>query len=586
MEVNQALGDGCVVMWKKNLPEQFKTAEELVVADRGGFIYEPRVGIHDHVLEVDFKSLYPNIMVRFNIYPETIQCSCCPDPRRRVPVLGYGICDRRTGLIPRVLRPVVERRTRLKRLVRAGAENAAVHKQRVNILKWLLVTCLDASTEVPFRLNGRFDIAPVEEVVERCAGSGTGEFDVTDDLRLFGVDDRLRPALKTVSRAFRFPAPERMVEVVAGRQRFVFTPDHPCYVIGGRGLELRRAEHLAKGDALPRLLPLYGPGSANGGALGTRTVRSIRRVRPTGDHVYCFGVSEPLHGFALTDGLLTHNCFGYTGYRNARFGRIECHEAINAYGREILLQASEMAEAHGFEILHGIVDSLWLKGDGDPERFCEHVSGHIGIPLEPEGVYRWIVFLPCKSHGVGALNRYYGLLEDGRLKVRGIELRRHDTTGLVRDMQGEMLSVLSRAEDSRRFLTLVPSALRTVQEYVDAVRSGTVPLDKLLITRRISQALGEYRQLNDGVATLMQLDEEGFEVNAGEAVRYLVTDRRSKDHRTRVKADSFLTGAEEYDAEFYVDLLLRAAEGILLPFGYDRERLSRMFGHPGPSGST
>ena len=29
-------------------------------------------------------------------------------------------------------------------------------------------------------------------------------------------------------------------------------------------------------------------------------------------------------------------CFGYTGYRNARFGRIECHESICAWAREIL----------------------------------------------------------------------------------------------------------------------------------------------------------------------------------------------------------------------------------------------------------
>ncbi|HUU07774.1 MAG TPA: 3'-5' exonuclease, partial [Thermoplasmata archaeon] len=111
MEVNQALMDGCAIMWKKNLPEKFKTAAELVVADRGGFIYEPRVGIFDHVLEVDFTSLYPNIMTRFNISPETIMCGCCPKPTRTVPGLRYGICDRNIGLIPRVLKPVIERRT-------------------------------------------------------------------------------------------------------------------------------------------------------------------------------------------------------------------------------------------------------------------------------------------------------------------------------------------------------------------------------------------------------------------------------------------------------------------------------------------
>jgi DNA polymerase elongation subunit (family B) len=577
MEVNQALRDGCVVMWKKNLPEQFKTAEELVIADRGGFIYEPRVGIHDHVLEVDFTSLYPNIMARFNISPETIMCSCCPDPVRRVPVLGYRICDKQVGLIPRVLKPVVERRTALKRLIRAGSSNAKIYKERVDILKWLLVTCLDADTEIPFSWRGKFGVGKVADIVERCSGGGSGELPVGDGLELFGVDEKLRPSLKSVSRTFKFDAPERMVRLEVGDDGLSLTPDHPCYVLGASGLELRRADELVKGDRIPTMLPLYSPESLGGESLASARIRSVSWTKPSSDHVYCFGVSGPLHGFALANGVLTHNCFGYTGYKNARFGRIECHESITAYGREILLQASEMAEAHGFEILHGIVDSLWLKGDGDPEKFCEHVSGHIGIPLEPEGTYKWIVFLPGRTHGVGVLNRYYGLFQDGKFKVRGIELRKHDTTGIVRDMQDELLSHFAKASDSQQFIELIPSALSIVQEYVDALRSGGVPLNKLLITRSISQGIQEYQQFNDGVAALMQLDGEGFDVSPGEAVRYLVRDCGSKDHRKRVKIDSFISGDEEYDVEFYVKLLLRGVEGLLLPFGYDAERLSELF---------
>jgi DNA polymerase elongation subunit (family B) len=43
------------------------------------------------------------------------------------------------------------------------------------------------------------------------------------------------------------------------------------------------------------------------------------------------------------------------------------------------------------------------------------------IPLSFEGRYRWIVFLPSKVHpGVGVLNRYYGAMENGKIKVRGL----------------------------------------------------------------------------------------------------------------------------------------------------------------------
>ena len=582
MEVDQAVRDGCVVMWKKNVPEGFKTAQELVVADRGGFIYEPVVGIHDHVLEVDFTSLYPNIMARFNISPETVLCGCCPDPARRVPVLGYNICDRRVGLIPRVLRPVVDRRTRLKRLVRDGIGDTKAYRERVSILKWLLVTCLDGDTEVPLRLDGRFSVRAVGDVVDRYARGGCGEFPVGDGLELFGVDGDLVPSVKRVESAFRFPAPRTMVELDLGTSELRLTPDHPCFVSRGGRLELVSAGMLARGDRLPTMLPLHGPGAGQETYISSTPIKSIRRVRPSGDHVYCFRVSEPLHGFALANGVLTHNCFGYTGYRNARFGRIECHEAINAYGREIMLQTSEIAEAHGFEILHGIIDSLWLRGSGDPGRFCEHVSGHTGIPLEPEGTYRWIVFLPDRAHGVGVLNRYYGLFEDGRLKLRGIELRRRDTAGIVRDMQSDMLAHFSRAPDARGFMELVPSSLDIVSRYVEEVRSQTVPLDRLMLTRRVSQGLGEYRQFNDSVAALMQMEAEGFAVNPGEAIRYVMLDRGTRDPKARVGVEKLVDGSEEYDTEAYVDLVLRGAEGLLLPFGYDLAKLRALVpGRPG-----
>ena len=58
-------------------------------------------------------------------------------------------------------------------------------------------------------------------------------------------------------------------------------------------------------------------------------------------------------------------CFGYTGYKNARFGKIEAHEAINAMAREKLLVAKEAAEQRGFRVLHALVDSLYVQKDRD-----------------------------------------------------------------------------------------------------------------------------------------------------------------------------------------------------------------------------
>jgi len=65
---------------------------QLHEADRGGFTFAPDVGIHERVHELDFSSLYPNIIYQYNVSPETIRCACHKG-REDVPGLDYAICD-------------------------------------------------------------------------------------------------------------------------------------------------------------------------------------------------------------------------------------------------------------------------------------------------------------------------------------------------------------------------------------------------------------------------------------------------------------------------------------------------------------
>ena len=84
-------------------------------------------------------------------------------------------------------------------------------------------------------------------------------------------------------------------------------------------------------------------------------------------------------------------CFGYTGYRNAKFGQIEVHERITAISRELLMQIKELAEEMDLEVLHGIVDCLWVRGAGDAgetEKFKLAVEEQTGILTEKEGGLR------------------------------------------------------------------------------------------------------------------------------------------------------------------------------------------------------
>jgi DNA polymerase elongation subunit (family B) len=330
-------------------------------------------------------------MVKHNLSLETLNCKCCRGGARRVPVLDYHICTREFGLIPRVLGPLVERRTRYKRLKKelkvSDPAAAQIFEERCTMLKWVLVTS-----------------------------------------------------------------------------------------------------------------------------------------------------------------------FGYTGYKNARFGKIECHEAINAFAREIMLETMRIAELSGFEVLHGIIDSIWLKprrGACAPEEVVRRIEDAIGIQISLEGTYRWIVFLPNKDSKVGALNRYYGLFEDGEFKIRGIELRKHDTPPFFREVQTEILRLLSAARDGEAFLRMMPEVDVLARRHKARLKAGQVARVDLVYSRSVSKSIEEYRQFNHQLACLKQLREHGVEPAAGETVRFVVTNAGSKDWHARVRAAELLEKDTPYDAGFY-----------------------------------
>jgi DNA polymerase elongation subunit (family B) len=79
LQFYHATKEGILIPWKPVLAESFKSRAELLVADRGGFIFEPELGVHEGVGELDFSSLFPSIMMKKNISAETVRCSCCPD---------------------------------------------------------------------------------------------------------------------------------------------------------------------------------------------------------------------------------------------------------------------------------------------------------------------------------------------------------------------------------------------------------------------------------------------------------------------------------------------------------------------------
>ncbi|BCU66629.1 DNA polymerase II [Sulfolobales archaeon HS-7] len=122
-EAVHALRRKYIVPRIKTNVEKLKTLDELSYMDKGGLILIPRPGCYNNVKQIDFSSMYPTIISRFNISPETVDE--CDDVDAGV----HKICTKRRGLVAEAIEWLIDRKEKLK----------SIDEERAEAVKWILV---------------------------------------------------------------------------------------------------------------------------------------------------------------------------------------------------------------------------------------------------------------------------------------------------------------------------------------------------------------------------------------------------------------------------------------------------------------
>lgn len=82
-------------------------------AYEGGFVYTPEAGIHENIALLDFRSLYPTVMVSHNISPDTLNLEGCEE-RLDLEEYDFTFCQDDHGFFPELVESLVEDRYQLK----------------------------------------------------------------------------------------------------------------------------------------------------------------------------------------------------------------------------------------------------------------------------------------------------------------------------------------------------------------------------------------------------------------------------------------------------------------------------------------
>jgi DNA polymerase I len=400
-----------LVPYKPANLESVKTLRELIVADRGGLIIEPKIGVHEKVAEFDFVGLYPNIIRKLNIGAETLNCDCCPDSPRITPELGYRICEKRRGLVAESLEIPLDNRKQYKQLKKLATDDKT----------WTL-----------------------------------------------------------------FEARQAILRVIG------------------------------------------------------------------------------------------HVSFGYQGHAHSHFGLIDVHCAICAWARYLALIARKTAESLDYSVLHLIIDSLFAKKQGSTYeqqymKLKEAIEQATEFEISYEGEYKWLVFLPSKGNPmVGVPNRYFGCYEDGTIKDRGIETRRHDTPPLFSRFQREVLDIMAEGNTIAQVKALMPKVKEIFQKYKRQLQEGRVPIVDLIFTKMLSKDSEAYIVNTAEASAIHQLDDEGKSMRAGQVLQYIITDYYRKNRNRRTVPVELINEKTTYDSMRYMELLADVCNSVCEPFANSR----------------
>ena len=287
---------------------------------------------------------------------------------------------------------------------------------------------------------------------------------------------------------------------------------------------------------------------------------------------------ERLSNFeAIVDALkwLTVVCYGRLRFANSIFGRINSHEVVSYLSRKAILQAKRMAERMGFSVLHLYIDSLFVwRADAAKEEvqtLADEIEKQTGLPMDLENIYSWFAFLSSRQNpNVTVSNKFYGVAENGKRKVRGVASRRGDTCAFVADLQRGLIEILAKEKDSDKLIILLPEILAFVHQRFDRLRTREIPLEELVIAQSLSREPDQFSVLSPLAIVCRQLTTSGKTVKRGHLLRFIYTGPAPGVHAWDLpqRLDPRII-----DVPRYKELAFRAVFEILQPLGVTEKTL-------------
>nr|P0CL76.1 RecName: Full=DNA polymerase 1; AltName: Full=Pab polymerase [Pyrococcus abyssi]CAA90887.1 DNA-dependent DNA polymerase; endonuclease [Pyrococcus sp.] len=104
-----------------NKPDEREYERRLRESYEGGYVKEPEKGLWEGIVSLDFRSLYPSIIITHNVSPDTLNRENCKE-YDVAPQVGHRFCKDFPGFIPSLLGNLLEERQKIKKRMKESKD--------------------------------------------------------------------------------------------------------------------------------------------------------------------------------------------------------------------------------------------------------------------------------------------------------------------------------------------------------------------------------------------------------------------------------------------------------------------------------
>ena len=271
-------------------------------------------------------------------------------------------------------------------------------------------------------------------------------------------------------------------------------------------------------------------------------------------------------------------------------------DATAAIGRSTTTKTIEKCKEIGIDVIYGDTDSLFLRNPSSTnvDRISSWARSNLGVDLEIDKQYRYIVFSELKKN-------YLGVLSDGTVDVKGLTGKKSHTPPFIRKAFYSVLDILSKVNSERDFESAKEKIKNIIQENAKNLDLGIISQEDLSFNVMVNKSPSKYGKriyggINNGsgvgggsgarslegkqleaasnfkglpqhIKAAKLLTDIGREVKAGDIISYVKT--KTSDG---VKPVGFAK-PEEIDTEKYLETMEATFDQVLSSLNFNFKSL-------------